>query len=53
MKHLLAIAASALHAAAWAHPGHGIDGPGHWHATDLWGLAIAASAAAWLWSRRK
>ena len=51
MKHLAIVAGLAVNAAAWAHPGHGIDAPSHWHATDAWGLvlALAAAAAAWCW----
>ncbi len=40
---------------AQAHPGHGLPGPSHWHATDVLGyviLAAAAGAVAW-WLRRK
>ncbi len=40
---------------AQAHPGHGLPGPSHWHATDVLGyvlLAAVAAGAAW-WFRRK
>jgi hypothetical protein len=29
----------------WAHEGHGIAGPSHWHASDLLLFAAAAVAA--------
>ena len=41
---------------AMAHPGHGADVvAGHWHASDLWGLAgaLAVAAAAWWWGRSR
>ena len=39
---------------AWAHEGHGLTGS-HWHATDVWGFALALAVAAvmWWWSRNK
>ena len=38
---------------AFAHEGHGLEGP-HWHATDTWGfVAIALVVAAAIWLRRK
>ncbi len=44
-----------LAGAAQAHPGHGMPGNFHWHATDAFGLAlvVAAAAGAWWWVRRK
>lgn len=58
MKHLLprlftailALAASA----GWAHEGHGLSGS-HWHATDVFGfaLALAVGALMWWWSKNK
>jgi hypothetical protein len=41
-------------AAAYAHPGHGVDEP-HWHSSDALGFLIAgvvAAALSW-WMRRK
>ena len=41
--------------AAQAHPGHGLPGFSHWHATDVLGyvlMAAVAAAAVW-WLRRK
>jgi hypothetical protein len=44
-----------LPALAHAHPGHGIDAPLHWHASDTWGwIALAVIAAVALaWGRRE
>ena len=30
---------------AWAHPGHGMPGEVHWHATDAAGVAVIAIGA--------
>jgi hypothetical protein len=38
-----------------AHEGHGLDGHGHWHATDSWGflmLGLVAALAWWFHSRK-
>ncbi len=48
---LLALAGAALQ--VLAHGGHGGTEPSHWHASDLWGLAVAALAAAALWAARR
>jgi hypothetical protein len=40
-----------LAASAHAHPGHGVDSPWHWHATDTTGfvvMAVIAAIALWL-----
>ncbi len=48
-----AAALSALAASAFAHEGHGIPGPSHWHATDTFGLVAAVLAVAiGLWFTR-
>ena len=47
---LLAAAAALSAHSVFAHPGHGMDGIPHWHATDLVGLlviGVIASAACW------
>jgi hypothetical protein len=48
----LFIAAGAIPAAAWAHPGHGLGSGSHWHAVDAWGwalaLVVAGALALWL-----
>lgn len=34
-----------------AHPGHGLEGASHWHATDVFGwlaLGVAVAVAIWL-----
>jgi len=39
---------------ALAHPGHGLDAPLHWHASDAWGYALlAAIVLAGLWLGRR
>ena len=40
--------------ASWAHEGHGLSGS-HWHATDVFGLALALAVGAlmWWWSQDK
>jgi len=46
---------SLMSMAAQAHPGHGLPGFSHWHATDVLGyvlMAAVAAAAVW-WLRRK
>ena len=42
------------HLGAWAHEGHGLQGP-HWHATDALGFvaAIAVGLLAWYFGNRK
>jgi len=52
----ISVASAALLAAGWAaaHEGHGPANP-HWHASDLFGLVLAAAAVAglWWWRGRK
>lgn len=50
----LALATALMHAGlAAAHEGHGLDNP-HWHASDLFGIALVVGIAALaLWARRK
>jgi hypothetical protein len=54
MRPFLAAAATLLLSGlAAAHEGHGQPGP-HWHASDLFGIAIVACVAGLLlWARRK
>jgi hypothetical protein len=42
-------------ALAQAHPGHGLPGPSHWHASDVLSFlaGVAATAALALWFNRK
>jgi hypothetical protein len=51
----LAFAGTAFLAAgpALAHPGHGLPGTAHWHASDAWGLLLVAAVAAALWLARR
>ena len=44
-KILTCAAVLAAPAAAWAHPGHGLPGAAHWHATDVAGLALGGVVA--------
>ncbi len=50
---LVTLLLAAVAQAALAHGGHGGADAGHWHASDLWGLAVAALAAAALWAARR
>jgi hypothetical protein len=36
---------------AWAiaHEGHGIEGPSHYHATDVWGFLAFVGVIAVMW----
>jgi hypothetical protein len=46
---LLGAAASLwIASAAHAHEGHGMPGTSHWHATDIWGFAVAGGVVALL-----
>ncbi|MCI1192393.1 hypothetical protein MOJ79_11115 [Calidifontimicrobium sp. SYSU G02091] len=40
---------------ALAHEGHGLPGVSHWHASDVFGVALAVAVLAGLWwfGRRK
>ncbi len=54
MKQLPLYALAAAPFATLAHDGHGL-GPGHWHATDVWGFVAAAAvgiAAIWFMRRK-
>ncbi len=46
MNKTLSLAAATLlaPAAALAHEGHGLEAASHWHATDTFGLVLAAGA---------
>ena len=51
MKKLYFTACSALASQAFAHPGHGMPGDLHWHATDVAGLVfvfVGAAIAIWI-----
>lgn len=54
-RYAAAISLALMAFGAHAHPGHGIDAPIHWHASDVWGwvaLAVIAAVAVG-WGRRK
>ncbi len=55
MKTHLFVLGSLLSPLAWAHPGHGMPEPAHWHASDVLGFVAAAVAVAGLlwWRNRK
>ena len=54
MRHLALPVALTLHAGlAAAHEGHGLPNP-HWHASDLFGIALVVGVlAVALWRRKK
>jgi hypothetical protein len=45
MKSILSVMSLAP-LSAFAHPGHGLEGVAHWHATDVLGLVIVLALAA-------
>jgi hypothetical protein len=50
MKNIcVSAAALASTASAWSHPGHGMPGEVHWHATDVAGLAVVLAGALIAW----
>ena len=51
-KQFLALALLAGAKLAQAHPGHGLPGGSHWHASDV-ALVLAAAAALGLWLARR
>ncbi len=34
---------------AQAHEGHGIEGPSHYHASDVWGFLMALCIGVFIW----
>jgi len=57
IKHFSVAATAVLSALsavpAFAHEGHGLPGPSHWHASDALLLLAAAVVAGLWWARRK
>ena len=51
IKHFSTLALLGGAGLAWAHEGHGLPGPSHWHATDVL-LVLGAVAALGLWLAR-
>jgi hypothetical protein len=45
----LVMLATTTHLVAFAHQGHGIEGSGHWHATDTLGFVGMAAIVSVAW----
>jgi hypothetical protein len=52
IKHLFSLLLLAGTALAQAHPGHGLPGLSHWHASDV-ALLLAVVGAVGLWLARR
>ena len=53
MRLIVPLLAAVAAIPAPAHPGHGLEGASHWHATDVFGwIAVGAAVVIAIWLSR-